>query len=117
MERLLQQTFKLKENGTHGRKWYTNEANNIAFSFYIDVNCLKIIKNVQDIDGITIKIAQTIIKTLKELYNIKLQIKFPNDIVYKGKKIGGILTQTKLMGTKIKYIVVGIRAKYKSREI
>ena len=110
------QIFKLREDGTHGRKWYTDEMNNIAFSFYIDVNCLDIFENIQDIDGITVEIAKTIVEVFKKLYDIELQIKFPNDIVYKGKKIGGILTQTKLIGTKIKYIVVGIRSKYKSRD-
>lgn len=93
----------MKENGTHGRIWYTNEANNIAFSFFIEANC-----NTKQIEGITIEIANTIIETFKKLYNIQLQIKQPNDIVYNNKKIGGILTQTKLSGEIVKYIVIGI---------
>ena len=94
--------------GTHGRQWYTDEAQNIAFSFYINThNC-----EVKKIEGITIEIAETIIEVFKKLYNIELQIKEPNDIVYNNKKIGGILTQTKLNGTKVKYIIVGIRYKY-----
>ena len=112
MEKLYQQKNKPKEYGTHGRKWYTEEKNNIAFSFYIDTNC-----NVENIEGITIEIAQTIIEVLEKLYKIKLQIKSPNDIVINNKKIGGILTQTKLTGKLVKYIIVGIRFKYKSKKI
>ena len=96
------------EFGTHGRKWYTDYTGNIAFSLYINTNNCE----TKQIEGITIEIAKIIIKTLKKLYKIKLQIKFPNDIVYANKKIGGILTQTKLTGINVKYIVVGIRIKY-----
>lgn len=48
------------------------------------------------------------VETFEDIYNIKLQIKQPNDIVYNGKKIGGILTETKISGEIVKYIVIGI---------
>ena len=89
--------------GTHDRVWYTDEENNIAFSFFIKMNC-----NIKGLDGITIKIAQIIQDLFKNLYHIELQIKEPNDIVYRGKKIGGILTQTKVIGENVKYLVIGI---------
>ena len=91
------------ENGTHGRVWHTDQTNNIAFSFLINANC-----KVEQIEGITIEIANTIIETFKKLYNIKLEIKYPNDIVVKGKKIGGILTETRLNGENVKDLVIGI---------
>lgn len=89
--------------GTHGRIWHTDEENNVAFSFVVRMDC-----NINKIDGITIKIAQIIQEIFKEQYEIELQIKEPNDIIYKGKKLGGILTQTKIVGEKVKYLVVGI---------
>ena len=52
------------------------------------------------------------VEVFKQIYNICLDIKIPNDIVYKGKKLGGILTQTKLRGQKVEYLVIGIRHKY-----
>lgn len=57
------------------------------------------------------------IEVFKKLYHISLEIKFPNDIVYQGKKIGGILTETKLNGKIVKDMVVGIRNEYQSRKI
>lgn len=99
-------------NGTHGRKWHTDESNNIAFSLFIETNC-----EIESLEGITIEIAETIVEVFRKLYDISLEIKFPNDIVYKGKKIGGILTQTKLNGKVVKYMVIGIRYKYQSRKI
>lgn len=102
MERLFLQIFKRRGSGTHGRKWYTYEKN-IAFSFVIEPNC-----EIQKLEGITIEIAETIVEVFQALYNISLAIKFPNDLVYQGKKIGGILTETKLKGKKVRYVVIGI---------
>lgn len=89
--------------GTHGRKWYTPEEGNIAFSFVVYPNVL-----VKQLENLTIQIAKIIVDIFKEMYGIKLEIKYPNDIVLKGKKIGGILTQTKLKGEMVSVLVIGI---------
>lgn len=93
------------ESGTHGRKWYTDESNNIAFSFLLALNC-----EIEKLEGLTLEIAKTMVEVFQTLYGISLMIKSPNDIVYQGKKIGGILTETKLQGKIVKYVVIGIRA-------
>ena len=100
------------ESGTHGRKWYTDEENNIAFSFLIESNC-----EIGKLEGLTLEIAETMIAVFQRLYGISLSIKSPNDIVYQGKKLGGILTETKLKGEVVKYVVIGIRNEYQSRRI
>lgn len=100
---VIRADIQTKGKGTHGRIWHTDEENNIAFSFFIEANC-----NINKLNGITFEIAQTIIEVLKKIYNIELLIQLPNDIIYNGKKIGGILTETKLQGEKVKYIVIGI---------
>lgn len=89
--------------GTHGRVWHTDEPNNIAFSFFMQMNC-----NIQKLDGLTVQIANIIVDIFKEQYEIDLGIKKPNDIVFNNKKIGGILTETKLISEEVKYLVVGI---------
>ena len=89
--------------GTHGRKWHTDEVNNIAFSFFRQINC-----EIDKLDGLTTEMAQIILDIFKELYQVNLQIKLPNDIFYNDKKVGGILSETKVSGNIVKYIVVGI---------
>lgn len=89
--------------GTHGRKWYTDEENNIAFSLFIEANC-----TIDKLEGMTTEIAEILVNIIENLYCIHLQIKHPNDIMCNEKKIGGILTETKLNGEKVKYIVIGI---------
>ena len=95
--------IQTKGVGTHGRTWHTDEAENIAFSFYIKTNC-----NIKKLDGLTLEIANIIVQIFKEKYNINLQIKEPNDIIFNNKKLGGILTETKIVSEIVKYIVVGI---------
>ena len=89
--------------GTHGRTWYTDETNNIAFSILIKLEC-----NIKKIDGITVEIAKTILDIMKRKYGIILNIKEPNDIVINNKKIGGILTEAKILSEKVRYLVIGI---------
>ena len=100
---LIMADIQTNGKGTHGRVWHTGNENNIAFSFYIETEC-----EPQKLEGITIEIAQILIQIFEEKYGINLQIKAPNDIYYNGKKVGGILTESKIVGQKTKYIVVGI---------
>ena len=89
--------------GTHGRKWISKKDESVTFTII-----LKPDYNVEELENITIKIAKCITETFKELYNINLDIKKPNDIVYNGKKIGGILTESIIQKNFVKYIFIGI---------
>lgn len=88
--------------GTHGRTWYSS-SKNIAFSFLIFPNC-----NINKLENLTYKIAEILKDVFKDLYNINLDIKLPNDLMINGKKIGGILTETKLQGENVKALVIGV---------
>lgn len=99
-------------SGTHGRKWYTSKNNNIAFSLFLETNC-----KINQLENLTLMIAEIMVVVFEKLYDICLTIKSPNDLVYQGKKLGGILTETKLKGELVKYIVIGIRYQYQSRGI
>ena len=89
--------------GTHGRKWISEQGKNITFTIILEPNI-----EVQKIKGITLKIAEIIVDTIFEMYNIKLNIKQPNDIVYNNKKTGGILTESKIYNNIVKYLFIGI---------
>lgn len=69
----------------------------------VEVNC-KIAK----LEGITIEVAKILVLVFQKLYGITLEIKYPNDLVYQGKKIGGILIETKLKKETAKWMVIGI---------
>ena len=95
--------IQTKGKGTHGRTWHTDDKGNIAFSIYIETNCL-----FRKIDGITVDIAKIIVDIFKEDYDINIDIKEPNDLIINGKKIGGILTESKINKEIVKYLVIGI---------
>lgn len=89
--------------GTHGKRWYSEEKNNISFTLILYPIC-----DLKKLDNITIDIAKCMVDTIIEISGEKLDIKEPNDIMISGKKVGGILTQIKTYGKKIKYLLIGI---------
>ena len=68
--------------GTHERKWYTGSGKNLAMTFILYPDC-----NIKKISNFTRLIAEVMIKAIKNLYGYELEIKAPNDIIYKNKKI------------------------------
>ena len=90
--------------GTNGRKWYTKDHENLTFSFLLKPNC-----NIKKIENLSIKIAEVMIKVIKEKYGYdNLKIKYPNDIIVNSKKLGGILTEAIINHEQVKEIIVGI---------
>jgi BirA family biotin operon repressor/biotin-[acetyl-CoA-carboxylase] ligase len=61
-----------------------------------------------DIVKITQETAQSFIEAINNIENVKLTIKYPNDILYKGKKLVGILCEMKCIKDKINYLIIGI---------
>ncbi len=98
--------------GTHGRRWYTEENENIAFSLVLFPNC-----NVDKLNNLTFEIAEIFKDIFKDLYEIELDIKLPNDLMIKDKKVGGILTETKLQGREVRVLVIGIGINTNQKEI
>ena len=88
---LVMSNIQTNGQGTHGRVWHTDETENIAFSFYVKIN-----DKPERLEGITIDMATIIQKIFEDLYEVKLTIKSPNDLMLNDKKVGGILTQSKV---------------------
>lgn len=90
-------------HGQFQRTWYSNFGKNIALSllwqFSIPLNKLT---------GLTLVIGVAVIKALEE-YGLKgTQLKWPNDIIHEGKKLAGILIESRTIEQKIKKMVIGI---------
>ncbi|MCL2860227.1 MAG: biotin--[acetyl-CoA-carboxylase] ligase [Oscillospiraceae bacterium] len=89
--------------GTHGRVWHTEPNSNILMTLVLYPNC-----NIDKLNTITIDIANCLVKVIKNLYKIQLSIKEPNDLILNGRKIGGILTETKLNKEFVDVLFIGI---------
>ncbi len=65
--------------------------------------------NAAELAPVTILCAVAAAKAIEELYpNIEPQIKWPNDIYIKGKKVCGILAETVVKNSGIEYFIAGI---------
>lgn len=95
--------YQTKGKGTHDRKWYSEKNKNLSFTIILYPKC-----QIDKLENLTVDIAKCITKVIKNLFNIELEIKFPNDIMLKMKKMGGILTQMVTEGEKIRYLLIGI---------
>lgn len=94
---------QINGKGTKGRSWYTGSSDNIAMTILWKPNC-----KIDKLEGFTRKIAENIKQTIEQYYQCSLTIKEPNDLLLKGKKIAGILTQTSTNGETVQYLLIGI---------
>ncbi|HEY8395968.1 MAG TPA: biotin--[acetyl-CoA-carboxylase] ligase [Bacilli bacterium] len=62
--------------------------------------------DLKEITKISLVAAAAVWKTLKPL--LAAEIKWPNDIVYRGKKITGILTESVIISQKLAALIIGI---------
>ncbi len=90
--------------GTQGRKFFS-PLNDLYMSLLVRPN-LDIVKS----SYLTVATAVAVVNALKKVLGIKCGIKWVNDIIYKNKKVGGILTEGEMESgsQKLKYAVVGI---------
>ena len=98
--------------GTHGRRWITNEKGNIALSMYFKPESLVL----EEIRDLPIEIAEFLIAQIYLLTGVNLEIKHPNDLMWNGKKVGGILVETKVQSGFVNEIVIGIGVNVMQKE-
>lgn len=71
--------------GTKGRIWVSDDEGGLYFS--------AILPNTHFTSADAIKIAGIVQKTVLNLAKIKLEIEWPNDLIFNGKKVSGILLE------------------------
>ena len=58
--------------------------------------------------GLVFVAGLAVAEVLHELYAVKAETKWPNDVLVKGRKVCGILTEMNTTGEKVNYVTVGI---------
>ncbi len=88
-----------KGRGRFKRKWYSSKGG-------LWMSILLKPKSTENLQYLTFAAAIAVVKSIKKVTDLDTNIKWPNDVHYKGKKLCGILTE----GTfgKENYVVVGI---------
>ncbi len=94
---------QLKGKGRLGRTWVSPPGLNIYMSIV-----LKPLIELTDATLITIMAAVACTITLRKISGLEITIKWPNDLIFRNRKIGGILTELKSEHKKIVFAVLGI---------
>src|SRR3989344_2559018 len=88
-----------KSRGRLNRKWVSSKGG-------LWISILVKPKNIEKLQYLTFAAAVSVQKSIRKIAKIDAKIKWPNDVHYKGKKIGGILTEG-IFG-KENHVIVGI---------
>ncbi|HJP63249.1 MAG TPA: biotin--[acetyl-CoA-carboxylase] ligase [Mucilaginibacter sp.] len=90
--------------GQQQNRWHSEPGKNLTFSLLLIPSFLSVSKQFD----LTRAVSLGIINALEPFLGKKLKIKWPNDIYYNDKKLGGILIENTLQGDQIKNSVIGI---------
>lgn len=89
--------------GRKGRSWFSADKEGVCLSLI-----LRPVIPPSEVSQITLMTAVAITEALLSLTDLDLKIKWPNDILIKGKKLAGILTEMSMELDAIDYVIVGI---------
>ncbi len=92
---------QLKGRGTKGRKWYSPRGKGIYLSVILRPRR-------RDMSVLPLAVGLSVRDALLESEGLSVLLKWPNDLVCDGKKIGGILCEASFRGNDISHVVLGI---------
>ena len=94
--------------GQRDNIWKSEAYQNLTFSIFLDPMFLKIKEQFDLNIIISLALLQTAGSLIPTHLKSHLQIKWPNDLYFKDKKMAGILIESVIKGKKIDFTIVGI---------
>ncbi|MEW5901792.1 MAG: biotin--[acetyl-CoA-carboxylase] ligase [Acidobacteriota bacterium] len=90
-----------KGRGTKGRSWHAPRGQGLYLSVILrprrsDLSLLPLVAGIACAEAI------------REVSGIAVRLKWPNDVVWNGRKLGGILCESEFVGNRVKFAVLGI---------
>lgn len=96
--------------GRRGREWESS-GDNVYMSLLLKPNF-----ETAKAPMLTLVMAYSVAKVLRENGFADIQIKWPNDLILSGKKVCGILTEMRLQETTIHHVVIGVGINVNTQE-
>jgi BirA family biotin operon repressor/biotin-[acetyl-CoA-carboxylase] ligase len=91
-----------KGKGRHGRVWLSPPG-----GIWMSV-VLRPPRTFEPLEGIPTMAALAVVKSINSIHGIKTHVKWPNDVVFNGRKLGGTLVETRLAGDRLRFAILGI---------
>ena len=95
---------QLAGKGRFDRTWFSSKFENLTFSILINDEELLSLDPIVFSFGAIVAVS----KALESQYQVKIGIKWPNDLLSDGKKICGVLSERTFIGDRIEKLVIGI---------
>ena len=97
--------------GRRGRQWVSPFASNIYLSLRLSIN-----GGLGAFEGISLAVGVAVARALHELGVVDIQLKWPNDVLWSGKKLGGILIEVVGDPSGVCHLVVGLGLNLKTEK-
>lgn len=88
--------------GQYGREWYSEPHANLTFSILYHPHQIK------RLQSLTMIVSLACARAIRNATGLDVRIKWPNDLLCNGSKMGGILIESAIIGNKIHKMVIGI---------
>jgi BirA family biotin operon repressor/biotin-[acetyl-CoA-carboxylase] ligase len=86
--------------GRLGRAWLSPEGS-LAMSLILK-------PSLDNLPQLVMIASLAVVRTIKKVAGIETQIKWPNDVLIKGKKVCGILIENEVKGDRVNFAIIGI---------
>ena len=92
-----------KGRGRMGRTWVAPKGKSVLFSYLLRPRL-----SPSQIARVTLVTGVSLVRAIREITGKPVGVKWPNDVYYQDKKVGGILTEMSAEADKINFVVVGV---------
>jgi BirA family transcriptional regulator, biotin operon repressor / biotin---[acetyl-CoA-carboxylase] ligase len=103
--------FQTAGRGRRGRQWVSPFASNIYLSLRLSIS-----SGLGAVEGLSLAVGVAVARALNELGMANVQLKWPNDVLWSGRKLGGILIEVVGDPSGVCHLVVGLGLNLKSEK-
>ena len=95
---------QLKGKGRKDRSWQSAKGLNLTFSILLGRDTVSEL----NLNHLNLAASLAVASAIENLFQLRIELKWPNDVLINGKKVAGILIETSVKGSKIERAVIGV---------